>query len=902
MSTPDPSLPTVIPPITGTIWHLTDLHFNPGALPGSPDDKSGAPGGLFETDVFQKLYEYAAENPATVLVASGDFVEATAVRTPDRTALAAQPASNAPNPYADLSAQNTPRRDAFLYAAKFLRTLASKLGIADEDWATHVVVCPGNHDVDWAVAVSDPKHSLDSFGTTLNEFLSPMSDVPLVRLEKAGLAILALDTAFLGGTEFHRIAKGLPVQVDAAAYALSEITRAVKRLGLSDSDEAVPQGMLGLVVAHHPPTVTPSATAEVKPFEIPIASAQAKRQLFRKGFRVFMHGHKHIPVTVRESWYLGQEDLAEEVLVVGGGAFGSTGDTWFTVIRYAVSPLTGEARLRVEAHSYAGYAPRRVGSRLFTVPPRNRSPIGLIRVTERINANGDSRLDYEFCDVPVSEGGRPCPGWKREKGVLVREFERVQAADDDVASPPLVAPLTDNAAIVVVGLDQKMLRVSNRAYRIRVAVIADSDAPAQSVSFMERSFVNGTYAVSKYHQRAVAGVPRAVQPLPYGWEGLLHIMREPADRLDMAVHLPFPSGSTRVELVSVVERDGGELDLAPQLEAFSDPRVERNVNARCIRASVSHPIVGVGYLLRWELPEFTPTVSLGQMDEGFLDALDVAEEIRKTLLLERDAPDSVTAEFRRVMDALFAQLVEADGLSNADQPEWAVFVPQTPIISRVPDEGMDEVPAPTLRPAMANFSADDPRWKASLRAGKGIVGRAYALNAQVRYFGPESGKRRRRPANQWLDPELPIYVPVAGSLTHSVLYALPLHVPGRAPDVVWGVLCIGTAHKWPKLNLDVPVEPSETAPGPRASNGSLAVMSGVGVFTRKLLRMIECGIPIAEPIATAPMAGARGGNTTHYLPPWSFVGDGVFVRSVPAKAFPMNREPVTHLARRRDGD
>ncbi|MEW5930347.1 MAG: metallophosphoesterase [Gemmatimonadota bacterium] len=843
MSTTDPPSPKApLRPRTGVIWHLTDLHFPPEPVKITGDHKAlPFKKRLFDRSrPFQELIEYAndcGDLRADYLVVSGDFVDAARLRVKVAGRRSRKTTSE------QLLEQGRLRRAAFEQARDFVTELAKAHGL-DKKVHERVVVCPGNHDVDWAAAVERPGESLVDFRAVFGSFVSPYSHRPFTLDADSGVCILPLDTTPLGGAKFYDIASE-PVQLDAGAYLPDQVDTALARLRAEFGQPAAcPGGLLGFVVAHHPPMVTPTAGIEVKPFEIAIGAGQAKYALHGEGFRVFLNGHKHLGVVHQEHVYPGFSDSAEGVLILSGPAFLSTGGEGrgFTVIEYAVSPDSGEARVRVHPHGFDNYQPRPGTPRLFYVAPRGPAPARELRITERISPSGDSRADYEYREVPLPRDGDGA-GWTDEDGSWTRYFARDEGADQDVASPPRFVGLTPGVLSVDCDLPPDLEQRANRRFSIRVRV--DRDAPEDSVSFMERVFSFGAYAVSKSHQRRIAGMPTTCPGLQPGWEAIMHTVHEPVERLEFNVCLPFALvHDYPVEVEAYVHGDTGQLEACRRLLEFTPCRVETNFRAKRLAVSLRYPMVGVTYLVKWELPENDPVVGERTVhDPGYTDGIEWAARFQEEVLRPGTGHDEIGEALRELVEEHLEALYAAGGAVTEDALEWSFFVPERqgggPVVK--------VMGRPKLVPAFANFPRESPRWM-SWPAGRGVVGRSFALNTQVQAISPSSSRYSSAPANEWVDVPMPVYEKKQGSIDHSVLYGLPVVVPGR-PDIVWAVFCLGTARKWSKLNLNVMV-PS-TAGGAPTEPASHSLMKALtDVFSRKLARfMSDGGTPFAVPLA-----------------------------------------------------
>lgn len=823
------------PPIRGTIWHFTDLHFSV-APPVAREDSKARPYGrkFFEGDPFRALLEYAGDAEdlrADFLVFSGDFIDATAL----------PPSSEGDD--RDRESQRKARRTAFAFARQFIVDMA-KAHKLDRYMHERVVVCPGNHDVDWSAALKEPGESLTDYLASFGAFLGHHSDRPFTPPGTGGVCILPLDTTPLGGAPFHDISQA-PVQLDAGAYVPRQIDTALATLRRDATGRtACPHGVLGIVVSHHPPTVTPTPEVEVKPFEIAIGAGQAKYRLHSEGFRVFLTGHKHMAVAHQESLYPFSGDSAEGLVILTGAPFSADAGRkrGFQVLEYAVAPDSGETRILVHAHDFDGFTPQPQPPRSFSIAAHDVRPAAVLRLTHRIGISGDSRADFEFQGVPIPSGDE-LTGWTLKNHKWVRQFWREEASDQDTASRPLVASLVPGATVKA-DVPEHLKTKANRSFCIQVDV--PRNTRHQFISFMERVFHHGAFAVSKGHQRRVCGNSNVCPGVELGWEGIFHFLREPVHRLEFSIHLPFAlRGQYLVELEVWTEGSDGEYTPDPSLLRFSPHRIETNFRAKRISVTVDQPLVGVGYCVKWELPENDPALGeTGPPEAAHEQAIQWAMALQSMVLrFGTDRHGQIEEALRELMEGHIGELISAGVAARDDQIEWALFVPD-----RRGDARPTTTPEgrPVLTPAFASYGSTDQQWM-NWPAGVGVVGRAFALNSEVEAIRPRSSRYVPPSQDEWTNPRMPVYEAKPGSIDHSVLYGLPVHVPDRA-DIVWGVLSIGTSREFSGLDLNKPLRPPPASAGVAVPALHELMKSLTDDFSRKLARLMIDGIPFAEPL------------------------------------------------------
>jgi hypothetical protein len=379
---------------------------------------------------------------------------------------------------------------------------------------------------------------------------------------------------------------------------------------------------------------------------------------------------------------------------------------------------------------------------------------------------------------------------------------------------------------------------ANRRFEIIVDV--DRNTSLEAVSFVERVFTYGSFAVSKSHQRRVCGLPTVCPGVEKGWEGIIQLLREPAQRLEISILLPFSLNRDYSVELEVYTLDQGAFVPAPRLRMFSPYRIETNFKAKRIFVTIDEPLVGVGYAVKWELPENDPALGeFGVADRDYQQAIEWAMRFQSKVLRmdEMDHP-IIGKALAELIDGHLADLMGVGAAVPEDELEWALFVPE-----RKGDKVITEEGRPLLSPAFANFASTETRWM-SWPAGFGVAGRAFALNTEVEAIRPGSSRYSAPEGNEWIEPPMPVYEQKDGSLDHSVLYGLPVRVPGRRHEVVWAVLCVGTGREYSGLDLDKPIP---TEPGGPLAPASLVLMKSLtDVFSRKLARYMGQGTGFAD--------------------------------------------------------
>jgi 3',5'-cyclic AMP phosphodiesterase CpdA len=839
-------------PLCGCIWHMSDLHFDPDETPGDPDMKrEPAAGGQAQwtTDWSRHLREYARRWRADVLVFSGDFANATSVAEADkRDAEAAAPVkesavarflidlglkrparqSETPNSarrkktasgkettrrgqkriQKTLQQSATPtsssfvssaKRRAFSQARKFILELAEAHDLADAI-DKRVVVCAGNQDVTWPS--EDSKKDLGSFeefNDAFEGFLRSGIKNPAASIPEKGLAIITLNTAYLGGVEFTKKGAGTKTREDAASFSMQEIRKALKSLCKSwggRTDDTVPSGLFGVVVAHHPPSIIPTPNTEVKPYETSIGAAQAKQSLYEAGMRLFLHGHKHVEVAQRESVYKSSFREPRILAVVGATSlFGRDNSTpGFNIIEYAVSPQCGGAWMLITPHSFAENYPHPEPPVRIAIPARVRSAARTVRVVDRISDLGDSRTDIYWHEVPVPSLDKEPMGWSRDGGRALRVFERKFRSPDCHIEGPLVESLVDG----VTATTTEVQCAADGTHSWNITVTARPDV--HRASFIERTFRAGAYAVSVNHQRRLWKGDVALPGLPSGYEYLVYLLRDPAERLELFIRLPFrTSEDLSVELRTYRRNENGSLEPAPEFQKFSDCLVEKALFAKRIRVAITKPVTGIGYAVVWRLPSVGPSEARLNPDEKarLTEAERQAEGLREAMVTLSEGDRKIEqARLKTHLAPVFAAIQSACPEVNEEDIEWALFVPNRRIFPL--EAATTPGSSAQLTPQLGSFPAGSAHWTQMWKPGMGIAGRTYAIGKGTLYRAD-----RGKTEVGWEDTEVDVYIRLPGQDRHTVLYGIPLLHPTRKEgDVVWGCLCIGTYKRFSRLSLD----------------------------------------------------------------------------------------------------
>lgn len=804
------------PPRRGVIWHFSDLHFPPNPVKLGDGRAARRQPVQVENDTpFEELFDYvskARQWHGGFLVMSGDFVQA------------------------EKDSDMASRKRAFRQAKRFVDDLTKAM---ESDPNTHciVVVCPGNHDVDFTIARGGGKDPIAAFKSTFAGYVSPGKNPSVVT---GGVCMLTLDTTSLCGRMLEipqTLESGSPtvlVQFDASLFDRGEVKRALGKLKSSaaaaDVLKSIEKGeILGIVVAHHQPSLTPSVWPELKPFENPAAAAQVKQYLAGKGFQIFLHGHKHTSVAHHESTYPLNRKPADGLLVLGAPAFRSGGeDRGFNVIEYLVSPTAGETRVLLHPHAVIDTRPIPLPPRRFDLPARAAAPAAVVRLTFAINDQGDCRLDTEYVEIPlpVGQDAHEWGGWTLQDHRWVRVFERRVIGDLDVTSRPMWLHSFSPGVTVTHEVD------GDAPCQRSIRVVAEARPRATHASFVEHVFMNGAFAVSRMHQARIVGTDSLIPGVEGGWEGIMHVAREPARRLEVVVELPFASEvENHVDVRAYEARDGYFVE-DPSLFHFSPCHVAANASVQRLLVSVDSPIVGVAYVVRWRLPEDVPAAGGGPAQHAaHADHSAQAERCRRRAyecLNPNVATEIAELLTQHVTDALTSIPLHP---SDRQSLRWSLYVPDR----RLSD--MRSAPRPKLVPVIAS-SEIGPEWR-RWDAGRGVVGRAYALKRVIEEIGPTSERHRESfDDGHWSQPAIRAYEPGAGEHQYSVLYGIPLRAPDQ-PALTWGIFCIGTWREHSAFDLHAEIDLRAKNDGSvdtreEASTGLLILEHALEAFSIKL--------------------------------------------------------------------
>ena len=292
------------------IFHISDLHFAvpslDGTWPGSThrfvDDENSRRLSLELKDEFNRaLTEARASTEDATLVVSGDIT-------------------------------STATSEEFRLAKDFLTELCNEIGLP----RNHVVMVPGNHDVDWSAAAINNSMRFDNYLEFARNFFGDRdfyklfprinwdfhigSDRPrandIIYVRKQGpITFVGINSCVFEDNQHH--------------YGFVGMRQLRNIVSIIQDDKR--NGILVAVMHHHlhpypEPLEQSKSGADVVPDLSTIRDAGlVEQRLERLGFSLVLHGHKHKPQLRETSVYIDQEtspDASRPLIVCGCGSTG----------------------------------------------------------------------------------------------------------------------------------------------------------------------------------------------------------------------------------------------------------------------------------------------------------------------------------------------------------------------------------------------------------------------------------------------------------------------------------------------------------------------------------------------------------------------------------------------------
>lgn len=243
------------------LLHFSDIHFGPNhyfsELPAASDsipisDKPTFDSTIIETLIRNKIVP-------NLIVASGDFT------------------------------QNGVTSE-FNIAAKSLNSISDHF-TQQEIRPPDFIICPGNHDVNWASLKADPEAKYMAFQAyiafrnkllntrKIDSGINPERIYEIVKLNTSpAIFILTLNSAVIESEDDHR-----------GYIGQTQLNNALKELELIDDVEEA----IKIAVFHHHLVAVPSIDMHIRPEGVMADSPFVKQRLHQAGFSLVLHGHRH---------------------------------------------------------------------------------------------------------------------------------------------------------------------------------------------------------------------------------------------------------------------------------------------------------------------------------------------------------------------------------------------------------------------------------------------------------------------------------------------------------------------------------------------------------------------------------------------------------------------------------
>lgn len=265
--------------------HFSDIHFGPvhyfSSLPSASDEIPEVDKPTFEKYVIDAIDRYSI-NPAAIVI-SGDIT------------------------------QNGTTSE-FNLANKSLNGILSHFQTKGLE-PPAVVMCPGNHDVNWAASKADPDARYMPFQayltfrngiTTANKFDSNIVPERMYEVQILGdgprVVFASLNSAVVENEADHRGYVGSS-QLENVAKELAAITNQGEQIRIA--------------VFHHHLIPVPSIEASIEPEKLMSDAASIKQKLRDAGVNIALHGHRH-----HGHAELSTSDKGKQLLVIGCGSSG----------------------------------------------------------------------------------------------------------------------------------------------------------------------------------------------------------------------------------------------------------------------------------------------------------------------------------------------------------------------------------------------------------------------------------------------------------------------------------------------------------------------------------------------------------------------------------------------------
>ncbi len=681
------------------IVHLSDLHVGHSFLPAR----------------WNEILDYLPQIKPHIIIVSGDLVD-------------------------------SPWRSSLKRAQNFIGQLRQRAP------AAAVVVIPGNHDTR-IFGIFSPRHSdlalllLAAVGIALR-FLFKPHGLAVGCLGLPILAIFAWLWTMIHRRGFHRYFpqapalqtfNGLPVEIlnfdsstsDAAWWAqgfipyerFSELDRLLRSRQMSRN--------VRIAVLHHHALPIPYDD-EAEPMMILKDAGRFLAEVGKFSVPLVLHGHKHhynfARVTIEAD-----QSRTHQVAVLSCGSATSSRETAtrgqnfnvITINRWGSAAITPyfsrDDRPFEPAPTFPTHATDAVVRQLFSTNRQIAKCYSReVRVTYAISADGDAQRTVETlgfaADSPI-----PSPPGEVGARTLTGQIERMESS---------TRPQLPNFAV---DLKPDRNNCKRRLWQGHLTFTRPLTPTDGALDIQTRCYLVNSFAMSRSQFRPMYATHDERT------EYLEHILRHvPAEKLTLVVR--FPKGFVPIEptasILPPLHAAGdlpAPLSLAdgslpePELTAqFKSSFVYDRENNEAV-ATIAHPPLDFRYRIQWGLADqLTPVpVPIADSLAGNLEQA-VGQMLRQAQVDARQSP------LNQIWPGLAQTLSETLGLNDQDTANLTLSLMAYDTQSH------------RLQVVAANFSADDPRWKFTLRYGDGIAGRAYKMNTG-RLFVKRRALQQRTP-------------------------------------------------------------------------------------------------------------------------------------------------------------
>jgi 3',5'-cyclic AMP phosphodiesterase CpdA len=314
------------------IVHFSDIHFGSGhrfVPPPTPDGDRGAPIGY--PNLAQKLQEdFIGADPGcpVIVCITGDITTKASY-------------------------------DEFVEAEEFINSLMGSTIYGRTQSINSIFVVPGNHDVNYlGKTIGERWQPWTEFYNRLyntnHKREDPWATAKVHDLiDDMGIVVLCLNSSIYveKGTASER----------RGELDIKQLDRIKKEL------EAIPtlklESAIRIALIHHHPVLIPVLVEGDRGYDAVFRSDKLLSILHQFGFHLFLHGHKHYPVSFLERVNSAFVDIDDQpIMIVAGGSVGSLGlpehpkkTNCYNRITVKWHPKAGQARIRVATRGLEFY-------------------------------------------------------------------------------------------------------------------------------------------------------------------------------------------------------------------------------------------------------------------------------------------------------------------------------------------------------------------------------------------------------------------------------------------------------------------------------------------------------------------------------------------------------------------